>query len=188
MTHLTEKIAEFVCGELSPSEMAQAQRHLGECSACREQVSGFQSTYVMLKSSPDAEPPRRILFEFEKPQRAAWIWRWVGPMTAAAAVAFAVVTLTPRPQLQPQVVERIVQQPVATAVPASAAAPQQVDYQQLIDELRADLKKRDAEHTKEFQRVRGEMALWEAYQLKIERDTDSNASQIQLLASNRVRN
>jgi len=184
MTHLTEKIAEFVCGELSPSEMAEAQRHLAECPACREQVSGFQSTYAMLKSSPDAEPPRRILFEFERPQRAAWIWRWVGPMAASAAVALAVVTLTPRPQAQQQIVERIVQQPVSTN---AAAAPQlqQVDYQQIIDELRADLKKRDAEQTKEFQRVRGQMDYLQAYQLRIEHDTDSNASQLQLLAANR---
>ena len=67
MSHLNEKIAEFIFGELSEQEMADAQRHLAQCSDCREQVEQFQTTYAMLKSSPDAEPPRRILFEFEKP-------------------------------------------------------------------------------------------------------------------------
>jgi hypothetical protein len=77
-------------------------------------VEHFESTYAMLKSSPDVEPPRRIMFEFEKPKAAAgWLWRWLGPMTAAAAVAFAVVTFTPRPQ----------------------APPQQADYKELAKEI-----------------------------------------------------
>ena len=76
-------------------------------------VEHFESTYRMLKSSTDVEPPRRLMFEFEKPRAAGWLWRWLGPMTASAAVAFAVVTFTPRPQ----------------------APPQQTDYQQLVKEL-----------------------------------------------------
>jgi anti-sigma-K factor RskA len=184
MPHLKEKVAEFIFGELSAQEMADAQNHLAQCADCRQQVEHFQTTYAMLKTSHDVEPPRRIMFEFDKPRAAAWIWRWLGPMAASAAVAAAVASFTPRPQSQPQIIQRIVQQPG----PAAAAASQPVDYQQMIDDLRAELKKRDTQQVKEFQRVRGEMALWEAYQLKLERDTDSNASQIQLLASNRVRN
>jgi hypothetical protein len=76
-------------------------------------VEHFESTYAMLKSSPDVEPPRRIMFEFEKPRAAGWLWRWLGPMTASAAVAFAVVTFTPRPQ----------------------APPQQADYKELVKEI-----------------------------------------------------
>jgi hypothetical protein len=182
MPHLTEKVAGFIFGELSAQEMTDAQRHLAQCSDCREQVEQFQTTYAMLKTSTDVEPPRRILFEFEKPRLAAWVWRWLAPMAASAVVAGAVVTFTPRPQ--PQVIERIVQQPATIPLPTS----QPVDYQQIITELRADVKRHDVEQVKEFQRMRGEMALWEAYQLKLERDTDSNSSQIQLLAANRVRN
>jgi hypothetical protein len=183
MTHLTEKVAEFVFGELSPSEMAEGQRHLAQCSECRQQVDQFQNTYAMLKASPDAEPPRRILFEFEKRQAAGWVWRWLGPMAASAAVALAIVTLTPRPQ--PQVIEHVSKQEVAAATPAPTPAPgaQQINYQQVIDDLRTELKERDVAEGKEFQRVRGQMALLEAYQQSMDRDIAESKSAMQYLAS-----
>src|SRR5881394_927167 len=100
MTHINDKIAEFVSNELSRQEMAAATGHLAQCSASREQVEQFRSTYAMLKTSPDLEPPRRTVFEFEKPVAPSWIWRWLGPMTASAAVALAVVSFVPRtPQI-----------------------------------------------------------------------------------------
>jgi anti-sigma-K factor RskA len=183
MTHLTDRIAEFVFGELSASEMAEGQRHLAQCSDCRQQVENFQGTYAMLKTSPDADPPRRILFEFEKRQTPGWIWRWLAPMASSAAIALAIVTLTPRPQ--PQIIERAGKQEVAaaTATPAPAPVAQQINYQQLIDDLRAELKARDAADTKEFQRVGGRMILLEAYQQSIDRDVAETKSAMQLLAA-----
>jgi len=145
-------------------------------------VEHFESTYAMLKSSADVEPPRRIMFEFEKSRPAAWIWRWLAPMAASAAVAFAVVTLTPRPQAPPQIVERVVQQ----QIPSPAAQP--VDYQQIIENLRAELKQRDIAQAKEIQRVRGDIDWLQWNQRAVERANIENASSIQLLASNRVRN
>src|SRR5580765_1837937 len=137
MAHLTEKVAEFIFGELSAQEMADAQRHLTQCAGCRQEVEQFQTTYAMLKTSQDAEPPRRIMFEFEKPRTAAWIWRWLAPMAASAAVAALVVTFTPRPQQPPQVIERqVVQQQ------ASAPQAQPVDYQKIINDLREEKKQR----------------------------------------------
>src|SRR3954470_1205476 len=139
MTHITEKVAEFVFEELTPSAMADARLHLTQCQECRKRVEEFQSTYAMLKTSPDHELPRRILFEFEKPRSTSWIYRWLAPMATSAAVALAIVTLAPRPQPQPQIIERVVQQQQASAV------PQQVNYQQMIDEIRTELKKQNAE-------------------------------------------
>lgn len=147
-------------------------------------VEHFRSTYNMLKSSPDVEPPRRIMFEFEKPRQAAWLWRWLAPMAASAAVAFAVVTITPRPQAPPQIVREVQQQ-----VPAPAANP--VNYQPIIDELQSELaalKARDAARTKDIQRVRGEMDLMAEDERLIKRANIENQSYIQQLASNRVRN
>ena len=140
-------------------------------------VEQFKSTYARLKSSPDAEPPRRLMFEFEKPQSAAWIWRWLAPMAASAAVAFAVVTLTPRPQAPPQIVERVVQQQNQTP------AAQPVDYQQEIQELRAELKARDVAEAKEFKRVRGEMDSMAMDQRLMKRETVLNESEFQRLAA-----
>jgi len=133
-------------------------------------VEQFKSTYAFLKSSPDVEPPRRMLFEFEKPQTAAWLWRWLAPMAASAAVAFAVVTFTPRPQTPPQIVERVVQQQ------ASAPAPAPVNYQQQIDELRAELQRRDAAQGHEIHQVRNAVIALDDYQKQLEKTTWKLAS------------
>ena len=176
--HLNDRIAEFIFEDLAAPEMSEAERHLTQCSDCRELVEQFQMTHAMLKTSRDVEPPRRIMFEFEKPRALPWMWRWLAPMAASAAVAFAVVSLTPRPA--PQIVERFVQQPVAAQPVATAAEP--VDYQKIEAWLSNELKKRDAEQTKELLRVRGELALLNSYQRAVEKETWENASSIQLLA------
>jgi hypothetical protein len=139
-------------------------------------VEHFRSAYKMLKASPDVEPPRRIMFEFEKPRQAAWLWRWLAPMTASAAVAFAVVTLTPRPQAPPQIVREVRQQ-----VPAPV--PNQVDYQATIDQLQSELRARDVAQSKEIQRVRGAMDEMAEIQQQIRRDNIENQADIQQLAS-----
>jgi anti-sigma factor RsiW len=186
MTHINDKIAEFVFNELSKQEMAEATGHLAQCSACREQVEHFRSTYAMLKTSPDLEPPRRTVFEFEKQAPPSWIWRWLGPMTASAAVALAVVTFVPR---TPQVVDHVIQQPAPQA--ATQPATQPVDYQRIINELRpeqqawleAELKKRDAAHAAELQSVRADVASIYVDQKKLERETWENGGSIQQLAA-----
>ena len=164
MPHLTEKIAEFSFGELSAQEMADAQRHLTQCPDCRQQVDQFQTTYAMLNTSPEVEPPRPILFEFEKPRTSTWIWRWLAPMAASAAVAALVVTFTPRPQQPPQIIERVVREQ------ASAPPAQPVDYQKIIDNLREELQQRDAGHAKQIQVLRSELAALDYDQRRIERE------------------
>lgn len=181
-SHLTERIAEFVFGELSEVETAEGRRHLTDCAACRLQVEQFQHTHAMLKTSAEVEPPRRIIFEAEKGRFTPWVWRWLAPMAASAAVALAVVTLAP----QPPVVERFVQQPAPTA----AAAAQPVDYEKVISDLRAEqqtwlageLQKRDAAQAKEFQRVRGEIDWLAGVQRAAYRETADVQRSIQLLA------
>ena len=182
-SHVKERLAEFVFGELSASEMAEGRRHLTECADCRQQVELFQHTHAMLKTSPDAEPPRRIIFEVEKKSVAPWVWRWLAPMAASAAVALAVVSVAPRPQ--PQIVERVIQQQAA-AQPAA----QPIDYEKIISELRAsqevwlasELKKREVEQAREIQRVRGDVAQLDAYQQRLYRDNAENKASIQYLA------
>ena len=162
-------------------ELAEARRHLAQCAGCRAEVNQFQMTHAMLKTSADVEPPRRIMFEFEKPRVASGMWRLLAPMAASAAVALAVVNFAPRPQSQPQIVERIVQQPV-TAQPAPAAAPP-ADYQKILGELN-ELKKRDAMHAKEIQQVNSALAWLDKYQHVFYRETEQNGADIQMLAKN----
>ena len=185
MTHINDKIAEFVFEELSKRDMAEAKGHLTECSACREQVEQFRSTYTMLKTSPDLNPPRPTVFEFEKTAAHSWIWRWLGPMAASAAVALAVVSFAPRPQI----VERVIQQPAPQTT--TQAATQPVDYQRIINELRpaeqawleTELKKRDAEHTAQLQSVRADVASIYLEQQRLQRETWENGGSIQKLAA-----
>jgi len=180
--HLTEKLAEFVFEELSPAEMAEFRSHLSECPGCEEQLQQFQLTHAMLKASPDVEPPRQILFEFEKPRAMSWISRWLAPMAASAAIALAVVSFAPRPQ--PQIIERIVQQPVTVpAPPAPAPVAQPVNYQKILSELN-ELKRRDAAQAQEIQRVYGVIAYSEKKQHLAYRDTEERLAEIQMLAKN----
>ncbi len=180
MSHLNERIAEFVFEELSPSEMTEARRHIAECSDCREQVKQFQLTYATLKTSPVVNLPRPLVFEFEKPRVVSWMWRWLAPMSASAAVAFAVASLTSHPQIQ---IAAPAVQPPAVVQPAALPAVQPVDYQKIINDLRAELKERDTAHTREIQRVAGKVDLLDSYQLVNERETLDNSRSIQLLAS-----
>jgi hypothetical protein len=185
MTHINDKIAEYVFEELSKQDMAKAKSHLAECSACREQVEKFQSTYAMLKTSPDLDPPRRTVFEFEKPAAASWVWRWLGPMAASAAVALAVVSFAPRPQI----VERVIDQPLPQAT--TQAATQPVDYQRIVNEMRpaeqawleTELKKRDAAQAAQLQSVRADVASIYLEQQRLQRETWENGGSIQKLAA-----
>ena len=119
----------------------------------------------------------RILFEFEKPRTSAWIWRWLAPMAASAAVAAVVVSFTPRPQQPPQVIERVVREQ------ASAPPAQPVDYQKIIADLREELKQRDAAQARQLQEVRHDVALLDKYQQSVERETWDNGASIQKLAA-----
>jgi hypothetical protein len=87
-----------------------------------------------------------------------------------------VVSFTPRPRQAPQVIEKVVQQQ------ASAPQAQPVDYQKIIDDLRAEIEQRDAAQGREIQQMRHDVALLDNYQRDVERETWDNASSIQQLA------
>jgi anti-sigma factor RsiW len=178
MTHLTDRIAEYVFEELSASEMVEARRHLTACPECHSQIEQFQLTYASLKTSADVEPPRRIMFEFERPRVVSWLQRWLAPMAAAAVIALAVVHFAP--PAPPQIVERVVLQQMA-AQPAPPAA-QPVDYAQILSELDA-LKKRDAAHTKEIQQVHSAIVWLDENQRVVHRQTEQSLAGIQVLSA-----
>ena len=183
MSHLTEKLAEFVFGELSALEMTAARRHVEECSDCRRQVEQFQRTHAMLKASPEMDPPRHIVFA--PPERRTWLsvldWRLAMPVSAAAALVIAIlIAISPAPA--PIIISA--QAPAPVVVQA-----QSVDYNQIVNELRrservwlaSELEKRD----KEILRLQGELAYYESFQRAVMKETLVNASSIQLLAERR---
>jgi hypothetical protein len=92
MSHVTDRLAEFIFEELPAAEMAEANRHVNECANCREQVNRFRQTLAMLQVSPEVEPPRNIVFEFEKPATSRF-WKWLPAATAIAALLLVTVAL-----------------------------------------------------------------------------------------------
>jgi hypothetical protein len=165
--------------------MTDAAAHLETCADCGRQFEEFRRTYAMLKASPDGDPPRPMVFRVESRRAVSWIWRWAGPMAAAAALALAILTFAPRRQT---LVERVVVQQPAPAAVETAGRP--VDIDRIIAEVRSsqqawlagELKKRDAVQIREIQSLRGQVAFLEAQQRKVLKETIDNASSIQLLA------
>ena len=106
-------------------------------------------------------------------------------MAASAAVALAVVSFAPRPQI----VERVIQQPAPQTT--TQAATQPVDYQRIINELRpaeqawleTELKNRDAAHTAQLQSVRADVASIYLEQQRLKWETLENGGSIQKLAA-----
>jgi hypothetical protein len=189
MAHFSERLADFFYGELSALEMNEGRRHLAECAECRTQYEQFERTHHALKALPELDPPRQIVFGFEKrPLAASWISRWLAPMAASAAVAFAVVTFVPGPATNsPQPSLAVVQPPPAAGVQPVAAT---VDYDRIVSELsevqRAwlidEIRKLDLSREREIQRIKAELAYYEDMQRAIWKDTFENAASIQLLA------
>jgi hypothetical protein len=193
MSHLSQKIAEFVLGELSPTDAADAQQHLAGCSDCRIEVEAFRRTHLYLKTSIDAEPPRRIIFEAEK---RSIMWRWLVPIGAAAAVVLAAWIAAPVHVRWTDSQITIAFGQVPEVPPAPVVMPQAlaqpVDYDRIISALRQEqlewlrneLNRRDVGLRREIRRLDGSLAYLDNMQRVIYRDTIDNASSIQLLARN----
>jgi len=158
MSHLTEKIAEFVFEELPKSEMAEARKHLNECLGCREQVEKFQQTVVKLKATPELEPPRNIVFDFERPA-ARRVWRWFPAAVAVAALLLVTIALAGRVHVQWHDSE------------VTIAFGQKIASSPDQENLAA-----------EIQRLQGHVAYLEGQQQRFERDAIVTASTIELLA------
>src|SRR5438876_725332 len=90
MSHVNDKIAEYVFEELPAEEMAEARKHVAACMDCKTHVEQFQQTHAMLKASPDVDPPRNIIFEFQKPT-VSRLWRWLPAAAVAAVLILAIV-------------------------------------------------------------------------------------------------
>jgi len=158
MSHITEKLAEFVFEELSGPEMAEARRHLAECVSCNEQVDRFQQTLAMLKAAPDAELPRSTVFEFEKSPLSR-MWRWLPASVAVAAILLVAIALAGRVHIQ--------WHDAQLTIAFGQVTPEANGNQAIVDEI---------------QRLQGHLAYLEDRQQRIESDTFATASTIQLLA------
>jgi len=154
MTHLGDKLAEFFYRELSPADMSEAQRHVDSCAECRHQISQFEKMHLSLRTIPELDPPRRVVFASrERASRFPWFdWRSAISATIAAVVVTFIVNVS---------------------FLRHAPAPEG-DRTWLTTEL----EKRD----QEIQRLQGQLAYYENFQRTVMKETLENGSAIQLLA------
>jgi anti-sigma factor RsiW len=184
MAHLNDKLADFFYEELPASEMVEARRHVADCGECRAQVQLFERTHLALKSSPDAELPRHVVFA--PPERATrWAvldWRFLAPM--ATAFAALVVAIMPASSPVPTPAPVAVTAPVSAPVTPTAAPA--IDYDRIVAQVRqsdrAWFQDQLAKRDKEIRQLEGQLAYYESYQRTVMKETWENASNIQLLA------
>jgi hypothetical protein len=160
MSHVTERLAEFMFEEMSAKEMTDARQHVSECANCREQVERFQQTLTLLKAAPELEPPRNIVFEFEKPV-ARRVWRWFPAAAAIAALVVMTIALANRVHVQWSDSQ-------LTIAFGQTIAPAQTDTTAAL--------------ASDVQRMQGRLAYLEGRQQAIERDTMVIATTIQPVA------
>ena len=96
MSHLGERITEYVFEELAASEMSEARAHVAQCGECKMAVEHFQRTRSLLQAVPDLDPPRSAVLTFDKPKPVRrWAWRWLTPMATAAVLVLAFALAAP---------------------------------------------------------------------------------------------
>ena len=99
MSHLDDRLAEFVFEELTAPEMEAARQHVAQCLECQGRVTGFRKVQYSLEQLPDVDVPRRMVFVPSEPESITSIesktrWsplRWAIPSAMAAALVLAVV-------------------------------------------------------------------------------------------------
>ena len=203
MSHLEERLAEFVDEELTASEMDEARRHVAQCLECQGRVSEFQKVQHALESVPDVEVPRRVVFvESRKSVNRTWLpLRWLVPSATAAALVLALVITGPihfdRHESGMTIAFGALPQaePLQVAAQPIVVEPQPVDYEQIVARVTAEqqawlesefaerIQTISATNAMEVQRLRAEMAYLSDLQRAALRDTLENASSIQLLAA-----
>ena len=93
MSHLEDKLAEFVFEELTESEMEATRQHVAQCLECQGRVTGFRKVRHSLEQLPDVDVPRRMVFvPSEARSKRNWVpFAWGIPSAIAAAFLLAVL-------------------------------------------------------------------------------------------------
>jgi hypothetical protein len=185
MSHLGEKITDYLMGEMPAAEKAAAEAHLGQCSLCAGKLEEFSHTYALLQAVPDAEPPRPLVFAAEKriarPATGSRAWRWLTPaLSAAAASIITALVLIPEPS-------NSLESGLPVNVATSSTDPSSVDVQKILREFSVSNEQSlaaglDERRRQALQQAQSEMVYWERQQRAASRGALDTARTIQLLA------
>lgn len=58
--HWTDRLSEYIDGDLSFTERVAVEKHLAECAACRETAAGLRGVAAAAASLPDLPPDREL--------------------------------------------------------------------------------------------------------------------------------
>jgi anti-sigma factor RsiW len=202
MSHLEDRLGEFIYEELPASEMETAKRHVSQCLECQGRVADFQAVQHALETVPDVDVPRRTVFvESREPGSKTWLGlRWLVPSATAAALVLALVIAGPihfdwrgsgmtiafGAQPEPA--------PVEVAEAPIVIEPVPVDYEQIVarvtaeqqawleSELNGRFQSMSTASRREVRRLQAELAYMSDLQRAAQRDTLENSSSIQILA------
>ena len=205
MSHLEDRLAEFVFEELPDPEMEQARRHVAQCLECQGRVTGFGRVRESLERVPDVDIPRRVVFvESEASSKRSWLpTGWLVPIGAAAVlvlaflvivpismdwrdggvtVAFGKIPAPPPAAPQPTPIQQVTFEPEPIDYARLALEVEALDRAWLDVELNTRLGTLDAAYQREIRTVRGEMEYLTRRQEAAMRDTLANSTNIFLLA------
>ena len=204
MSHLEDRLAEFVFEELPSPEMDKARRHVAQCLECQGRITGFQRVRESLERIPDVDVPRRVVFvESEPSAKRGWLpGGWLVPIGAAAALVLAVLAYVPMqmdfrdggvtvafgnmpapvPATEPVPIQQVTLEPEPIDYARLALEVAVIERPWLESELSERLTVLDAAHQREFRSVRGEMNWLTRLQEAAMRDRLENSTNILLLA------
>jgi hypothetical protein len=158
---VTERLDDYVDGELSEAEFQEVELHLAACDACREEERGLRAVVALAAALPRQQQPGRDLWpdiadQIARRRRFALLssagrprlW-WAAGLAAAAALLVA-VWVVPRGQSEGPTVAGPAPHPRTVAQPASLGAAlepfreAESEYQRATAELMAALDTRRA--------------------------------------------
>ncbi len=93
----SERLGDYLEGDLGVPERAAVEAHLGRCGRCREELHGLRATVALLRGLPAPTPPRdlapAVLARIESERREGWLRGLDAPRAGLLAAGLACLAL-----------------------------------------------------------------------------------------------
>ena len=98
-THWTERLSEYLDGDLTPAEAADCAAHLGECTECSEVLADLRQVVALAKSDVDQMPAANLwpgVLDRLTPERAGAVVPFTGAVPSERRVPRMVAFTLPQ--------------------------------------------------------------------------------------------